>query len=154
LLLSAFICVHLRTKKINPGLKNVPLVPGSITTHPSTFISFLLGWHIQYASPCQDFTPVVLYNILSFWEAVMQARTYSEARHDLKNVMDEACNNHEPILITRRKGESVVILSLEDYESIMESEYLLSSPANAARLLKSLEESRAGKRTSMDALEL
>lgn len=84
----------------------------------------------------------------------MQARTYSEARHDLKNVMDEACNNHEPILITRRKGESVVLLSLEDYESIMESEYLLSSPANAARLLKSLEESRAGKRTPMDALEL
>ena len=84
----------------------------------------------------------------------MQARTYSEARHDLKNVMDEACNNHEPILITRRKGESVVLLSLEDYESIMESEYLRSTPANATRLLKSLEESRAGKRTSMDALEL
>lgn len=84
----------------------------------------------------------------------MQARTYSEARHDLKNVMDEACKNHEPILITRRKGESVVILSLEDYESIVESEYLLSSPANAARLLKSLEEARAGKRTSMDALGL
>jgi antitoxin YefM len=82
----------------------------------------------------------------------MQARTYSEARHDLKNVMDEACNNHEPILITRRKGESVVLLSLEDYESIMESEYLLSSPANATRLLRSLEESRSGKRTSLDAL--
>lgn len=84
----------------------------------------------------------------------MQARTYSEARHDLKNVMDEACKNHEPILITRRKGESVVLLSLEDYESIMESEYLLSSPANAARLQKSLEESRAGIRTSIDTLEL
>lgn len=84
----------------------------------------------------------------------MQARTYSEARHDLKNVMDEACNNHEPILITRRKGESVVLLSLEDYESIMESEYLLSSPANAARLMKSLEESRARKLTPIDALEL
>ena len=84
----------------------------------------------------------------------MQARTYSEVRHDLKNVMDEACNNHEPILITRRKGESVVLLSLEDYESILESEYLLSSPANAARLLKSLEESRSGKRSSLDALGL
>ena len=84
----------------------------------------------------------------------MQARTYSEARHDLKNVMDEACNNHEPILITRRKGESVVLLSLEDYESILESEYLLSSPANAARLLKSLDESRSGKRSSLDALGL
>jgi len=48
----------------------------------------------------------------------MQAMTYSEARHALKNVMDEACSNHEPILITRRKGENVVLLSLEDYESI------------------------------------
>jgi len=96
----------------------------------------------------------VIVQHLVILEAIMQARTYSEARHDLKNVMDEACNNHEPILITRRKGESVVLLSLEDYESIMESEYLLSNPANAARLLKSLEESRAGKRTSMDALEL
>ena len=84
----------------------------------------------------------------------MQAITYSEARHDLKNVMDEACNNHEPVLITRRRGESVVLLSLEDYESIMESEYLLSSPANAARLIQSLEESRTGKRTPMDALGL
>lgn len=82
----------------------------------------------------------------------MQAITYSEARHDLKNVMDAACNNHEPVLITRRKGESVVLVSLEDYESIMESEYLLSSPANASRLLQSLEEARSGKRTPMDAL--
>ena len=48
----------------------------------------------------------------------------------------------------------MVLLSLEDYESIMESEYLLSSPANAARLLQSLEESRTGKRTPMDALGL
>jgi antitoxin YefM len=84
----------------------------------------------------------------------MQAITYSEARHDLKNVMDEACSNHEPILITRRKGESVVLLSLDDYESLMESEYLLSSPANAARLMQSLEEARSGKRTPMDALGL
>jgi antitoxin YefM len=84
----------------------------------------------------------------------MQAITYSEARHALKNVMDEACNNHEPILITRRKGENVVLLSLEDYESITESDYLLSSPINAARLIQSLEEARSGKRTPMDALGL
>lgn len=85
---------------------------------------------------------------------VMQVISYSEARHDLKNVMDDACSNHEPILITRRKGESVVLVSLEDYESIMESEYLLSSPANASRLLQSLKEARSGKRTPMDALGL
>jgi len=68
--------------------------------------------------------------------------------------MDEACSNHEPILITRRKGENVVLLSLKDYESIMESEYLLSSPANAARLMQSIEEARSGKRTPMDAVGL
>jgi antitoxin YefM len=85
-------------------------------------------------------------------EDAMQAITYSEARHALKNVMDEACNNHEPILITRRKGENVVLLSLADYESIMESEYLLSSPVNAARLVQSLDEAKSGKRISMDAL--
>ena len=84
----------------------------------------------------------------------MQAITYSEARYALKNVMDEACNNHEPILITRRKGENVVLLSLEDYESIMESDYLLSTPANAARLMQSLEEARSGKKFSLDALNL
>ena len=84
----------------------------------------------------------------------MQAITFSEARHDLKTVLDEACRNHEPILITRRKGESVVILSLEKYQSLMESGYLLSSPANAARLTQSLEEARSGKRTPMDALGL
>jgi antitoxin YefM len=85
-------------------------------------------------------------------EDAMQAITYSEARHSLKDVMDEACSNHEPILITRRKGENVVLLSLEDYESIMESEHLLSTPANAARLMQSLEEARSGKRISIDAL--
>lgn len=84
----------------------------------------------------------------------MQAVTYSEARQDLKNVMDDACKNHEPILITRRKGESVVILSLDDYESIMESDYLLSNPANAARLTQSLAEAKAGKKTPLDALGL
>ena len=82
----------------------------------------------------------------------MQAITYSEARHALKNVMDEACSNHEPILITRRKGENVVLLSFEDYESILESEYLLSNPVNAARLTQSIEEAKSGKRISMDAL--
>ena len=63
-------------------------------------------------------------------------------------------SNHEPILITRRKSESVVLLSLEDYESLMESEYLLSSPANAARLMQSIQEAKSGKRTSLDALGL
>ncbi len=95
-----------------------------------------------------------MYNILSIKEAVMQAVTYSEARQGLKNFMDLACSNHEPVLITRRRNESVVLISLEDYESIIESEYLLSSPANAARLMQSVQEAQTGKRTSLDALDL
>jgi antitoxin YefM len=102
--------------------------------------------------PFKSLHDIVQYLVIM--EVVMQAITYSEARHDLKNVMDDACSNHEPILITRRKGESVVLVSLEDYESIMESEYLLSSPANASRLMQSLKEARSGKRTPMDALGL
>ena len=84
----------------------------------------------------------------------MQSRTYSEARHDLRNEIEEACKNHEPVLIRRGNGEGVVILSLEEYELVMETKYLLSTPANAVQLLKSLQEARAGKRTSVDALEL
>jgi antitoxin YefM len=118
----------------------------------ATSVNFLIGFKARFALRRYCVCGIVQHLVIM--EAVMQARTYSEARHDLKNVMDEACNNHEPILITRRKGESVVLLSLEDYESILESEYLLSSPANAARLLKSLEESRSGKRSSLDALGL
>lgn len=45
-------------------------------------------------------------------------------------------------------------ISLEEYESMMESAYLLSNPANAARLMQSLQEAQSGKRTPMDALGL
>ena len=60
----------------------------------------------------------------------MQAVTYSEALYSLDSFMDEACGNHEPIVITRYKNKSVVLLSLEDYESLVKSEYLVSIPEN------------------------
>jgi len=48
--------------------------------------------------------------------------------------MDKVCENREPIIITRQRGEPVVIMSLEDYESLDETAYLMRSPANARRL--------------------
>jgi antitoxin YefM len=61
--------------------------------------------------------------------------------------MDRVVRDHEPIIVTRQKGESVMLLSLEDFNSWQETAYLLRSPANAARLLKALEEVAQGKHT-------
>ncbi|RPD86148.1 type II toxin-antitoxin system prevent-host-death family antitoxin [Neisseria weixii] len=71
--------------------------------------------------------------------------SYSEARGSLKQVMDDVCHNHSPAIITRRQGEHVVMMSLDDYNSMEETLYLLKSPANAAHLYESIEAVKAGK---------
>ena len=53
-----------------------------------------------------------------------QAITYSEARQNLAETMNRVCDHHEPVIITRQKSPSVVMMSLEDYNSIMETAYL------------------------------
>lgn len=64
----------------------------------------------------------------------MEAISYTKARKNLATVMDEVCENHEQIIITRQKQKSVVMISLEDYNSLEETAYLLKSPKNAQRL--------------------
>ena len=64
---------------------------------------------------------------------------YTAARKDLASTMDRVCADRMPLLITRDRGQSVVMLSLADYESIEEAAYLLRSPANAKRLLEAIE---------------
>lgn len=72
------------------------------------------------------------------------AITYTEARQNLASKMDEVCDTHEPLIITRRKAEAVVMMSLQDYNSIAETAYLLKSPANADRLRASIRAAEAG----------
>lgn len=74
-----------------------------------------------------------------------QAITYTEARQNLASKMDEVCDTHDPIIITRRKADAVVMMSLKDYNSITETSYLLASPANAARLRESVKAAEAGR---------
>lgn len=75
----------------------------------------------------------------------MDAITYTAARQQLAQTMNEVCENHTPVIITRQRAEAVVMMSLSDYNSIQETAYLLSNPANAERLRASVADAEAGK---------
>jgi len=65
----------------------------------------------------------------------MQAISYSEARENLKSLIDRAVADRAPITITRQRGENAVLISASEWASIEETLYLLQSPVNAQRLL-------------------
>jgi antitoxin YefM len=78
----------------------------------------------------------------------MTAITYTAARESLASTMDQVCTDHDPVIITRNRDQAVVMLSLEDYESLQETSYLLRSPANARRLLASIDSLNKGKKVT------
>ena len=82
----------------------------------------------------------------------MEAISYTAARGNLAKTMHQVCVNHDPVIITRKSHEAVVMLSLEDYEAINETAYLLQSPANAKRLMGSIEELNSGKGKEKDLI--
>lgn len=75
----------------------------------------------------------------------MQTVTYSEARDNLKSVMDKAAESRAPVLITRRRGDNVVLVSAEEWAGMEETLHLMSSPANAKHLLDGIRELDAGR---------
>jgi antitoxin YefM len=75
----------------------------------------------------------------------MKAITYTAARENLASTMDRVCVDRDPVIITRKRDQSVVMISLEDYESLEETAYLLRSPANAKRLIASIEAAEQGQ---------
>lgn len=76
----------------------------------------------------------------------MNAITYTAARENLASTMDRVCEDHDPVIITRNRDQAVVMMSLEDYESLQETAYLLRAPANARRLLESVVELNGKKK--------
>lgn len=68
----------------------------------------------------------------------MDVISYTSARVNLASTMDQVCNDHAPIIITRKSAAPVVMMSLEDYQAMEETTYLLRSPANALNLLESI----------------
>ena len=75
----------------------------------------------------------------------MNSLSFSDARANLKAVMDRVVADKAPVAITRQKAEGVVLVSQSEWEAIEETLYLLRSPRNAARLLGSIAELEAGK---------
>ena len=68
----------------------------------------------------------------------MDAISYTNARSNLAKTMEKVCEDHDAVIITRRNERSVVMMSLEDFQALEETAYLLRSPKNARRLLESI----------------
>ncbi len=83
----------------------------------------------------------------------MDVLSNSDTRAHLKEVMDRVVADREPVLVTRKRGESVVMVSLADWYAMEETLHLKSSPANASRLAAAIEQLEAGGGSERDLIE-
>ena len=83
----------------------------------------------------------------------MLAANYSEFRGDLKNFLDNVEFNKETLIIKRGKGNGTVMISLDEYNSLMETVHLLSSKVNADRLYESMQQMKEGDSFSKDLIK-
>jgi len=83
----------------------------------------------------------------------MEVTTYTTVRQNLAKTMEKVCEDHSPVIVTRKKNDSVVIMSLEDYEALEETAYLLRSSKNTRRLIESIAQLEEGKGTQRDLIE-
>jgi len=82
----------------------------------------------------------------------MKTITYTAARQNLSKTMEKVCEDRAPVIITRKASNSVVIMSLEDYEAFEETAYLLRSPKNTRRLIESVAQLENDKGTEKELL--
>jgi antitoxin YefM len=83
----------------------------------------------------------------------MKTVNYSELRNKLKDNLDMVCEDHETLIVHRPGGKSVVMMSLDEYNSQKETEYLLSTDNNKKRLIKAIENIEKGKLKEQDLIE-
>ena len=86
-------------------------------------------------------------------ELNMDAISYTAARANLANTMATVCKDHAPVIITRKSEDPVVMMSLEDYNAMQETTYLLRSPVNARKLLESMAELEANEGLAKELIE-
>ena len=83
----------------------------------------------------------------------MEAITYTAARQNLAKTMEKVCRDRSPVVVTRKASNSVVIMSLEDYEALEETAYLLRSPKNTRRLIESIAQLEKGEGVERELAE-
>lgn len=83
----------------------------------------------------------------------MIAANFTEFRTELKKFLDNVENNHETLVIKRKSGKGTVLISLEEYNSIMETVHILSSKANADRLYESIQQMKKGETVEHELIE-
>jgi antitoxin YefM len=83
----------------------------------------------------------------------MKALSYTVARKNLAKTMEQVCQDHSPVIITRKTNDSVVMMSLEDYTALQETAYLLRSPQNTRRLIESIAQLKNGNGHERELVE-
>lgn len=83
----------------------------------------------------------------------MNAINYSDLRRNLKSYMDRVYEEREPLIVTRKNNENVVLMSVDQYNSLVETSYLPGTEANARHLLQSLRDARAGRTQERELVE-
>jgi antitoxin YefM len=110
-------------------------LPLTRLTRPSTTVA----WGVLYSFP--------------YRRCDVKTISYTESRARYAEVLDGVVNDREEVVVTRAGHDPVVIVSLEDYESLRETAYLMRSPANARRLLDAMERLEAGGGESHELVE-
>lgn len=83
----------------------------------------------------------------------MKVVTFSDLRKNLATVLDGVIDDHSPVLITRQNKKTAVLISLDDFNAYEETAYLMSNQANAAHLMKSIAQAKAGKTQQHELIE-
>ena len=83
----------------------------------------------------------------------MKSISYTAARSNLAKTMEQVCNDHAPVAITRKGEGAVVMISMDDYQALEETAYLLRSPKNTRRLIESIAELEEGKGEAKELIE-
>ena len=96
----------------------------------------------------------VLYiNMYMYGLENMESISYTAARSNLAKTMEQVCDDHAPVAITRKGEGAVVMMSMADYQALEETAYLLRSPKNARRLIESIAELEAGRGKTRELAE-
>ncbi|MCV6614769.1 MAG: type II toxin-antitoxin system prevent-host-death family antitoxin [Cellvibrionaceae bacterium] len=83
----------------------------------------------------------------------MDSISYASARSNLAKIMEQVCNDHAPVAITRKGQGTVVLMSMADYQALEETDYLLRSPKNTRRLIEAIAQLEDGNGTERGLIE-